>query len=189
MNPHFVPSDALRSEIALVPRSVTLAASGGLQLRALLDLLRNEAEAGDGSQNSMWHSRGALMDAYKEDRLYVQLFDTEVGLERDRFSSESLCRRQLVLDGTQFTLPAFCVLARKTRDCPDRHDVEMIWSAPWIRGMGVARQFIGDLKIHAVTKILPDSRPFWEACDVKILSEDNGKDPVAYRDADEKLRI
>lgn len=110
-----------------------------------------------------------IVEAYRDGKLF--------GLCSNNDSDRELC----VKDSGNL-LPCFCMV-----DMIDGITTATgIWTSTLARRRGLARAMVDHLGIMEASHVLPETIPFWEACDVRVLSFAHGID--MYRENNRSMR-
>lgn len=140
------------------------------EVLALIDLLETEiAEQralGVSEPLGFWNNRALIWDSFKEDLLFVLQMEPDGVAWKDKpFWDDLQERGGLFLNFSKRVLPCFCTI-----DSFDNPRIDMIWTWRPLRCLGLARRFVEHFKINEVNHALHSSKPFWNACAVKINS-------------------
>jgi GNAT superfamily N-acetyltransferase len=173
----FSVAEALENKALIVqqlPFDVVLLDSGR-DLSRLIDLLRQEIDEQiargikEDETTGFWHNRGMLIDAYKRDELYVLKFTEDDDDTWDRGALWELLKKSgFIIPLAYRTMPCFCVVSGYQGRVDD---IDMLWTQPEFRGLGLARVFVQHFEIKTVYNIVPESRGFWEKCGVKAYEQ------------------
>lgn len=140
----------IQRDIRDAKKSVCLA-DYAICLYPTLDVLYSEKR----KKGTFYHNRVNILDAFKQNRLYV------IDMAGTGKSGERL--RQWLLDkyDSQYYVPAFCVLSI------DQKAVEYVWVHEPLRGFGLGRLFVEELKPRRANDVLEQSIGFWNKMNIE----------------------
>lgn len=112
----------------------------------------------DTNHRGFWCDRSKILEAYRNGELYIQVI-----LETDQDCLEGwpgnvISRAWVGLGG--IIVPSFCIYRNSTLD--------IIWTDRQWRRSGVAKHFVRQLGITAVSHALPDFVGFWQHLGVQV---------------------
>lgn len=144
--------------------------NGTYEVLSLIDLLETEImeqrSLGVRDPKGFWNNRALIWQAFTEERLFVlQIEPHDVAWEDHGFWDDLYKIGGLFLRHSSRVLPCFCTI-----DSLEDPRIELIWTWRPLRRLGLARRFVEEFGIREVNQALIDSKPFWNACAVKINS-------------------
>jgi len=101
-------------------------------------------------------NREHIVDAYKNNILYSLRVD-----ETQKMYDNSAHTDAIFSKNSLYLLPCFCIAKN--------NNISIIWTHTRARKMGFAKKLVKLLNIKQVENILPESREFWEKCDIMIV--------------------
>lgn len=103
-----------------------------------------------------------IVERYKEGNLFgLRVNETESMYKRGARKDDVFCRT-MYNELSWYLLPCFCTRIKQT--------AEICWVHTKIRRLGVGRTLVTLLKIEKAFHPLPNSLPFWKACNIELTT-------------------